>query len=237
MSDTDLKRTQQLFDPGRLVILFELDATALGGPISRFTSTALESSAVTFGGNTYIPINAEADGFDADSDSSLPTPTLRVSNVEFTFQSLLYGFNDLVGATFRRIRTFRQFLDDGADPDVDARFPDDIYLVSRKIQQNKISVEWELKSPLDQEDRFLPGRQILKTSCSQIYRVWTGSEFDYTNATCPYAGTSYFNVNGGAEALPENDRCGKRLSSCRLRFGENGVLPFGGFPGVAKISA
>lgn len=39
-------------------------------------------------------------------------------------------------------------------------------------------------------------------------------------------------------ALPTDDpiynieRCGKRLSSCQIRFGENNALPFGSFPGV-----
>lgn len=31
---------------------------------------------------------------------------------------------------------------------------------------------------------------------------------------------------------PAKDVCGKRLSSCKLRFGENNELPFGAFPGV-----
>lgn len=238
MPDDSLKTTQQLFEPGRLVVLFELDLTPIGSAtILRFTSTANESAAIAFDGQSYVPINAEADGFEADSTAAFPAPTLRVSNVEFTFQSLLYGFNDLVGAEFTRIRTFRQFLDDGIDPDPSARFPDDIYVVNRKNRQDKIAIEWGLKSTLDHEDKFLPGRQILKTSCSQIYRVWTGAAFDYTNATCPYTGGSYFDAAGNPQALPENDRCGKRLSSCKLRFGENAALPFGGFPGVAKLSA
>jgi len=237
MPDISLKTTQQLFAPGRLVVLYELDTIALGGPVLRFTSTALESSAIVYGGQTYAPINVETEGFDADSDGSLPTPKLRVSNVEFAFQALLYGFNDLVGASFLRVRTFRQFLDDGTDPDTNARFPDDVYIINRKVKQNKVLVEWELKSPLDQEGAYLPGRQILKTSCSHTYRIWTGSAFDYSNTTCPYAGSLYFNSGGVLESLPENDQCGKRLSSCRLRFGENGVLPFAGFPGVSKISA
>jgi len=37
-------------------------------------------------------------------------------------------------------------------------------------------------------------------------------------------------ITGTVDAL--NDVCGKRLSSCRKRFGENAQLPFGGFPGV-----
>lgn len=31
-----------------------------------------------------------------------------------------------------------------------------------------------------------------------------------------------------------DDRCGKRLTSCKLRFGENNPLPFGGFPGASR---
>ena len=30
------------------------------------------------------------------------------------------------------------------------------------------------------------------------------------------------------------DVCGKRLSSCEVRFGDNVDLPFGGFPGVGQ---
>lgn len=32
----------------------------------------------------------------------------------------------------------------------------------------------------------------------------------------------------------KQDRCGKRLSSCKLRFGETNPLSFGGFPGVGR---
>lgn len=237
MTDPNLKTTQQQAEAGRLVILFELDLTSLGGSVFRFTSTANETTAIVFDGNTYVPINVEADGFEASSDGAFPTPTLRVSNVEFTLQALIYGFNDLIGGRLIRIRTFRKFLDDGLDPDPTARFPDDIYIVDRKTDQNKISISWELKSSLDHADQKLPGRQILKNNCSQIYRIWTGSIFDYTNATCPYTGSNYFDISNNVETLPENDRCGKRLSSCKVRFGENAILPFAGFPGVKKISA
>jgi len=241
MTDAALKTTQQQSEAGQLVILFELDLTSLGGTILRFTSTARESAAIVFDGDTYVPINVEADGFDTDADGSFPTPTLRLSNVEFTVQAIVYGFNDLIGGQLTRIRTFRRFLDDGVDPDPTARFPDDVYLIDKKTQQNKIVVEWELKASLDHEDKFLPGRQILKNSCSQIYRIWAGSAFDYTDATCPYGitvpGTNYFDTANNVEAAPADDHCGKRLSSCKVRFGENAILPFRGFPGVQKLSA
>lgn len=35
---------------------------------------------------------------------------------------------------------------------------------------------------------------------------------------------------------PLDDVCGKRLSSCRARFGENAPLPFGSFPGIGTLT-
>jgi phage-related protein len=31
------------------------------------------------------------------------------------------------------------------------------------------------------------------------------------------------------------DQCGKRLDSCKLRFGEGAVLPYGGFPAAGLV--
>lgn len=48
--------------------------------------------------------------------------------------------------------------------------------------------------------------------------------------------TAETDYNTAVAALPEDDpifaqdRCGKRLTSCKLRFGEKNPLPFGGFP-------
>jgi lambda family phage minor tail protein L len=59
------------------------------------------------------------------------------------------------------------------------------------------------------------------------------------------AKTNYDNAVAALAAaladLPEDDpiysqeRCGKRLSSCKARFGENAELPFGGFPASGLI--
>ena len=51
----------------------------------------------------------------------------------------------------------------------------------------------------------------------------------------------YICTTNGTTTDPRNDSsswlkdaCGKRIQSCSLRFGEKGVLPFGGFPGTQK---
>ena len=89
---------------------------------------------------------------------------------------------------------------------------------------------------MDQEGRKLPGRQVLKDACTHIYRFPDGmGDFDYTNATCPYVGTDYFEATGASTNDPALDKCGKKLSDCRLRFGQHGVLPTRAFPGVARV--
>ena len=112
MSDTLLKQTQQETQPGKLVILFILDLTDLGGSILRFTSTANGATSIVFDGNTYVPIEVEATGFDWNSEGAFPQPTLKISNVEFSTRAAVQGFGDLVGGKLTRIRTFRKFLDD-----------------------------------------------------------------------------------------------------------------------------
>lgn len=226
---------KQKFAPSNRVELYELDCTALGGDLLRFSPSARENDPIYFGGHEYTAIPIEAEGFETSGKGTLPTPTLRMMNTA-SVQSLIIGYDDLIGAVLYRIRTFRTFLDDGASPDFNAKFPIDVYKIDRKAAQNKVFVEFELAASIDQEGRMIPGRQILKDYCTHIYRRYdsTTGDFDYTEATCPYVGTSYFDVNNNS-TTKENDRCGKKLSSCRARFGQNGILPTRAFPGVARI--
>lgn len=201
----------------------------------RFTSSAHESDAIRFGGNLYVPVPVEADGFEMSSQGSLPTPKLRILNTP-TLQAGVIALDDLLGCVFYRVRTFRDFLDDGEDADGEAKFPVDVYKIERKVAQTKVYIEWELSASMDQEGRMIPGRQIIRDYCTHIYRVWNAEteDFDYTKATCPYVGVGYYDETD-ATVNASQDRCGKRLSSCRLRFGATSQLPTRSFPGVAKV--
>ena len=106
-----------------------------------------------------------------------------------------------------------------ADPTV--QFANDVYFVNRKSMENPILCEYELTSSWDVAGKLLPGRQVIQNNCPWKYR---GSE-------CGYSGGSYWDTNDTATGLLANDVCGKRLSSCQLRF-PNQWLPFGGFPGA-----
>ena len=222
-------------NPGNIVSLFTLSTSNLGGSTTfNFTAMSRETTSVVFNGVTYTPIDIEAEGFEWDGKGAFPKPKLRVSNVAGLVSAAIVGENDLIGATLTRIKTFEEFLDDGANPDPNAKFPTEIYTIEQKLVQNKVYVEWQLSSSLDQADRKLPGRITLRDRCTQTYRVYDGvSNFNYTNVSCPYVGTNYFDTSGDVTTI-DKDSCGRRLKDCKLRFGDFAELPTYAFPGIAR---
>lgn len=216
--------------------LFTLDAAAQGVGVLRFTAMTRDTQTVVrYQGHDYQPMPIEADGFAWSGNGPLPRPKLRVSNIGGVIGAALLG-TDLLGATLTRLVTFHRYLDDEPTADPNAHLQPDIWRVERKTRQDPILVEWELAASLEQEGRRLPGRQMLAEMCGRRYRIWRDGAFDYSRAQCPYTGTAYFTETGQATSA-ENDRCGKRLSDCRLRFGAAGVLPTWAFPGLGRTRA
>lgn len=236
----EISHEQQKLDADNIIVLFILDATNIGGSIFRFTSTAYANSSVVFDGNAYAPIDVEATGFEWNAEGSLPRPKLRLANTTKVVSAAISSTNDLLGAKVTRIKTHKQFLDGGDNPDPSATYPIDVYFINQKTGHNKIFVEFELASSLDQQGKLLPGRQVLKNACTHIYRVYDpdadpSDPFDYTKATCPYTDQNYFTRDGKSTSAPQSDDCGKDVPDCKLRFGEHGVLPTRAFPGVGRV--
>jgi len=234
---TAISELVQSLSTDDIVELYQLDATDLGGAVYCFTSGAFDSQMVYFDGQAYTPIEIEGEGFDLNGKGALPRPKLRISNASSAIAAAVIAYNDLIGATLTSVITFRQFLDGQPNEDPTAILSSEIYKVDRKSNFNKVFIEWELAAALDQEGRQLPGRQVLKNNCTWIYRTYNSvtEEFDYSTATCPYDGVATYDANGNIVTDPSQDRCGKLLSSCKLRFGETASLPFGGFPGVGRF--
>jgi lambda family phage minor tail protein L len=219
--------------PNAIIELFELelDATLHGASTIYYWHNGVNAAVtgnIVFASNTYIRLPVEATGFDYSSSGSLPRPTLRVSNLFGDITTLLLlvnaetAGNDLGGATVRRIRTLKKFLDGEANADPNARFPTEIWYVDRKSNENRDLVEFELASKFDLAGVMLPQRQIIANVC----------QWQYRGAECGYTGSSYFDINDDVVATLAQDACGKRVGSCKLRFGATSELPFGSFPGV-----
>jgi lambda family phage minor tail protein L len=223
----------QTLAPSAIITLFEIDATALGDTLYRFHSgTNGLLGGVVWQGQTYSPFPIEASGFELTGKGTLPRPKVRVSNVLGTMSALVLLYDDLAGVKFTRIRTLAKFLDrvnfpSGVNPTADptAEYPRDIYFIDRKSEENNEYVEFELAAALDLAGVRLPRRQIVQNYCPWKYR---GTE-------CGYTGTNYFDTNDASVGSLALDVCGKRLSSCRARFGSTTELPYGGFPAVGLV--
>lgn len=227
-----IKSDIQKLEPGALVELFELDARAIGGGQNYFHSgvNGLGAS-VVWQGKVYAMYPIEAEGFEATTKGTLPTPTLRVANATGLVGAMCNDMDDLLGARVIRRRTFAKYLDAAnfpeGNPSADplAHFPEEVWRVSRKINENKLMVEFELSSSLDTQGIMLPRRQIIANVCTWKYR----------SPECSYAGENYFTINDEPTTDPQLDRCAKRPESCVLRFGETAVLPYGGFPAAGRL--
>jgi len=119
---------------------------------------------------------------------------------------------------------------ESADPT--ASFPDDIYYIDRKKQENRIVIEFELSTAFDVHGVKLPRRQMISNTCTWEYGP------DSINRTGSAEGCSWLRNNDkmfDSSDQPVTDStkdvCGKRVGSCELRFGETEILPYGGFPG------
>ncbi len=226
--------------PGTRIELFELDLNPVGvAAVFYFvpqTNTG-GSGPLSFGGQLYTPMPIEADGFKITGQGQLPRPTLSVANVVPALQTYVRNYQDLLGAVLTRRRTYRQYLDDGSDPDPDAQMPPDVFEVRRKTHQDKQAITFELAAHMDVTGKRLPGRQIIRDVCTHTYRLWDAGAFDYSRATCPYTGTDYFTADGNIAAAAADDACGRKLSDCKLRYPGNQPLPTRAFPGVARVRA
>lgn len=250
-------------NPSAIIELYELELFADkhgANDIFRFhAGTKLtDNTDIVWRGNTYLRFPVEADGFDYSGNGPLPRPKIRVSNVLSTITALLLTLpNGLEGAKVTRVRTLVKYLDAvnfdaGGTPlltedgdfllhedgdkileeviipteDFSAEFPREIYYVDRKTAENREVVEFELVSSFDLASVRAPKRQCIGNICQWRYR----------SVECGYTGSSYYDAFDRPVSSQTEDVCGKRLTSCILRFGENAELPFGSFPGIGKTT-
>lgn len=224
----------QKLNPGSIVELFELDATALGGDILRWhNGVNAIGNDVVWNGEPYSRFPVEASKFERSIKGTLPRPVMRVANVSGLVGAMVRGLDDLLGAKITRRRTFVKYLDaanfpGGVNPEADPNcaWPDEIWFVDRKASENGVFLEFELSSAFDVRGVKLPRRQCIRNVCTWIYK----------GEGCGYAGEAMFDKNGNPTTDASKDQCSKRLEDgCQPRFGEFSELPFGAFPGVGLV--
>lgn len=216
---------------GSVIDLFEVDATNIGGSLLRWVNETNNLGAdIVWQGNTYSRFPIEASGFAKSGRGTQPRPTLKASNAAGILGALVRDNEDLVGAKFTRRRTFVKYLDavnfsgGNASADPNVFFADEIWYIDRKASENGIFIEFELASAMDLTNVKLPKRQVTQNICAWQYR----------SAECSYTGGPVATFMDVITTDAAQDVCGHRVSSCKLRFGNNASLPYGGFEGSSN---
>ena len=218
-----------------IIEMFEIDMQRIQMGVFRFCATNTGAANVMFNGQTYIAAPIQASGFAWDGAGTLPRPNLTMAAKDLYFLNLVVDADDLVGMPVKRIRTFRKYLDDGSHPNTGISFPPDEFVIERKASQSRHALSFELSTLMDQQGTKIPKLMVLRDSCVHTYRYWTGNGFQYQKVACPYTGTGMFKKNGAPTNNQAEDACGKRISDCKLRFGEKAILPRMAFPGVGRF--
>lgn len=221
--------------PVEKVELFIWDARPLADDPSTSTDilyfhpgTTVTATPIRWQGQIYEPMPIEITGMDKNATGTLPRPTMRVSNIGGLIGAYIRGLKGGLNAKVTRKRTLGKYLDADNFPngnpyaDPTAAFPDDVFYVARKANENAIWIEMELAAMFDVAGVQLPRRQVLASVCQWVYR----------GEDCTYSGPPVEDIDGNPiPPSTQPDQCRKTLNACKARFGANGILRSSAFPG------
>tara|TARA_S200000501_G_scaffold102742_1_gene96253 strand:+ start:9276 stop:10463 length:1188 start_codon:yes stop_codon:yes gene_type:complete len=160
-----------------IITLYDLEYSP--GVFAYFTSAIDEDlTSIQFrdaGGTvrTYTPIPIELEGFDVQSDGSIPRPTMTVANIESTFKDALggLGFEDLIGKRLTRRTTQEKYLvGNTGDSTPPVEFPSVSYIIDRLASRSVMNVVFELAAPFDLAGIKLPRRVVIGGACPWKYQ-------------------------------------------------------------------
>lgn len=222
-----------------IVTLYELDASNIGAGVIRWHGEANYGEgadvkkAIVWAGDTYSPVTIQSTGLEMRSDGKPSTPTLTIANTvngrPGAITDLCAYNGDFVGAQLRVIRVMAKHLDAvnfaAGNPSANAtQFTAQYWNIEQKTQETPHEVAFELATPLTAQRKRIPARNITR------YCDWA-LKGKYRGESCGYTGAAKFTKDGTPTTDPAQDKCGGRLKDCKLRFGQNNPLGFGGFPG------
>jgi lambda family phage minor tail protein L len=247
-----LNSDYQKLEPGNPVRLFDVDGTAFGvSDVLRFHSyniahtaseiqaaggdeSKLPAKSIWWQGEEYRAWPCEIEGLESSTSGSGAEPKLSVANLDGSITALCLHYDDLLQAKVTIHDTLAQYLDarnftsgnPSADPTQEKL---QVWFIDGKTTELNTVVEFAISSPMDLQGLMIPTRQM-HSLC-----VWCTRGKYRTGDGCDYAGTRYFDDKNNPVDDPSLDKCSGTLRGCKLRFGENEELPFGGFPGTSLI--
>lgn len=147
-------------------------------------------SNIIWQGNIYERFPITADGFAFEGRGQNPRPTLTMSNLGgitrsgqvitvtdlITIVNVITPHNDLINAKISRLQVLASSLDAANFPGNTNPFgtpnsnelPREVFLIDRKVAENRDTVQFELVSRLDQQNKKLPKRQVTRNEFPSV---------------------------------------------------------------------
>jgi lambda family phage minor tail protein L len=201
----DISKEVISLDASSIISLYEIDLSNVKSNLSLSASASIEpyvlrfhnmevigQRKIYFRGETYHPMPIITDGFETNSDGTLPRPTLTFTSLKGIleesvgneyFRSLkrsILELDNMIGAKVTRIRTFYKFLDatnnfEGVGDftsglNKNPEFPKETYYIERKVTEDKDGIQIELASVIDLQNFKIPSRLCLANRCPWQYR-------------------------------------------------------------------
>lgn len=227
------------YEDWKLIYNFAGDSTKLANDTTQFakhdddvnTTEKEYHQDIVWQGHVYTPMAIQSDDLEIRGDGKASTPTLAMANkigdINGAVSAMCLHFNDFAGAKLTVITTLAKYLDpinfSNGNPTASNEYKRQVWFIEQKTSENHAQVTFELSNPVDFEGARIPSREITNYCHWCVMGRYRGEE-------CGYIGTAMFMQDGTPTDNPALDICGGKLSDCKLRFGDNNPLPFGGFP-------
>ena len=224
--------------PGEIVTLIEVDGTKFGAQVYRFhgeniqytpeeimhaqQTGVLPPKEITFRGEQFGARPFGISGISFDGSGKAGKPQLTVSNADSQVSAMIRSYNGMMQAKVAIWVTSRDLMQpDGSIKD--GAYRKMVYYVERPNYVDKQLVRFDLTSPYDMDGIMIPSRTT-QSVCYWAQRGWYKS-----GKGCSYNGENgWFDKDNNPVDDPALDFCPGTVTACRLRFGQNAPLDFGG---------
>lgn len=229
------------FEQEALLDLWEIDLThipsqknpAQRGELFRFHNGLTQGGQnLVWQGNEYFAYPIKADGFEISGQGPSNRPSLSVSNLYGFVTLLAEQFSQGVGAKVTRRQVYATFLDAANFPQGNPKADPmqevvSYYIIEQLKALNDEAATFELALPAETDNARIPLLMITSDTC-----VWR-----YRSAECGYTGPPVADEQDRPTTDPKKDKCSHCIRGCKLRWGANAILPFGGFPSTTQFGA
>lgn len=233
----DFENCLQSLYPGEIITLVEVDGTKFGANIYRFHAENIQYTAeelmraretgvlppkdVIFRGETYGARPFGITGINFTSNGKADKPQLIVSNLDSQVSAMIRNFNGMMQAKVTIWIVAAELL--GANGSIkDGACRKLVYYIERPSQYNRMMAKFDLTSPYDMDGIMIPPR-VTQSVCYWAQRGWYRS-----GKGCGYNGRNMFDKDNNPVTDPAQDFCAGTVTACKLRFGQNNELDFGG---------